>query len=90
MHAFYHEVGSNRQVSELWLRGLTDPESLDKPDALQFVMLMHSAFLGFQRAFFLAHEGTLDSGLRDSIGTAVVAVKDLPGLDFYWRQRILR
>jgi len=43
--------------------------------------------LGFQRSFFLAQEGTLDEGLRDSIGTAVNAVNHLPGIYLYWKQR---
>jgi membrane-bound lytic murein transglycosylase len=50
-------------------------------------MMVHSAFLGFQRSFFLAREGTLDQALRDSIGTAIIAVRDTPGLEFYWKQR---
>jgi hypothetical protein len=50
-------------------------------------MLMHSCFLGFQRSFFLAQEGTLDVGLRDSIGTAVNAANHLPGMHLYWKQR---
>ena len=50
-------------------------------------MLMHSCYLGFQRSFFLAREGTLDVALRDSIGTALHAVNHLPGMHFYWRQR---
>ncbi len=50
-------------------------------------MMLHSCFLGFQRSFFLAQEGTLDVGLRDSIGTAIIAVNHLRGMRFYWRQR---
>ena len=87
MQAFYHELGSNQQACGIWLEGMTNPDAMSKQDQLQFVMLCHSAFVGFQRSFFLVHEGTLDQSLLDSIGTAVVAVKDLPGMDFYWRQR---
>ena len=87
MQAFYHEIGSNPQACGIWLEGMTNPEAMSKQDQLQFVMLCHSAFVGFQRSFFLAHEGTLDPSIRDSVGTAVVAVKDLPGMEFYWRQR---
>jgi hypothetical protein len=50
-------------------------------------MLTHSAFIGFQRGYFLAQEGTLDEELRDSIGSAVQAVNHLPGVRVYWRQR---
>jgi len=83
----YHELGSNPQTSELFLEGMENPESLSKQAQFQFLMLMHFGFLGFQRSFFLTQEGTLDVGLRDSIGTAVHAVNQMPGTHFYWKQR---
>ena len=87
MQAFYQELGSSPQASGLFLGGMTNPESLSRETEFQFIMLVHSVFLGFQRSFFLAQEGTLDVGLRDSIGTAVHAVSHLPGTRLYWRQR---
>jgi hypothetical protein len=87
MQAFYQELGSNPQSSQLFLNGLTKPDSLSREDEFQYLMLMHSCFLGFQRSFFLAQEGTLDVELRDSIGTAVNAANHLPGMRLYWKQR---
>jgi hypothetical protein len=87
MQAFYQELGSNPQSSQLFLNGLTDYETLSAPVQFQWLMLMHSAFLGFQRSFFLAEEGTLDIALRDSIGTSIISVNHLPGTAFYWKQR---
>ena len=87
MQAFYQELGSNPKTSRLFLTAMTNPESLSREDEFQYVMLMHSCFLGFQRSFFLAHEGTLHVGLRDSIGTAIHAVNHLPGIYVYWTQR---
>ncbi|MDB4470939.1 hypothetical protein N9063_01500, partial [Deltaproteobacteria bacterium] len=34
-----------------------------------------------------AKEGTLDPEFREAVTTAIVAVKDLPGMGRYWRQR---
>ena len=87
MQAFYQELGGNPVAGKLFLEGLTNPDSLPVQDQYQYLMLMHSCFLGFQRSFFLAREGTLDVELRDSIGTAMHAVNHLPGIHFYWRQR---
>lgn len=87
MQAFYQELGSNPATSKLFLDGLTNPDTLSKQDQFQYLMMMHSCFLGFQRSFFLAREGTLDVALRDSIGTAMHAVNHLPGIYLYWRQR---
>ena len=87
MQAWYQELGSNPQVSELVLTGFRNPEALSKEAQFQWLMIMHACFIGFQRSFFLAQEGTLDVGLRNSIGTAIVAVNHMPGMDVYWRQR---
>ncbi len=83
----YHELGSNPQTSELFLEGMENPDSLSKQAQYQFLMLAHFGFMAFQRSFFLTQEGTLDVGIRDSIGTAVHAVNQMPGTHFYWRQR---
>lgn len=87
MQAFYQELGSNPATSKLFLDGLTKPDTLSQESQYQYLMMMHSCFLGFQRSFFLAREGTLDVALRDSIGTAMHAANQLPGMHFYWRQR---
>lgn len=87
MQAFYQELGSNPATSKLFLDGLTKPETMTQETQFQYLMMMHSCFLGFQRSFFLAREGTLDVALRDSIGTAMHAVNQLPGMHLYWRQR---
>jgi hypothetical protein len=50
-------------------------------------MKHHALMLGFQNSYLLCEEGTLDADYRDSITFALVAVKDLPGMDRYWRQR---
>jgi len=87
MQAFYQELGSNAATSKLFLDGLRNPDALSEQDQFQYLMLMHSCYLGFQRSFFLAREGTLDVALRESIGTAIHAANHLPGMHQYWRQR---
>jgi len=87
IQSFYHEMVSNKQASNLWYRALREPDALSNEDAFQYLMMTHDAFLAFQRSFFLSKEGTLGLGIRDSMGTAIVAVKDLPGFDFYRQQR---
>jgi hypothetical protein len=87
MQAFYQELGSNPETCKLFLDGLMKPDTLSQEDQYQWLMMMHSCFLGFQVSFFLAREGTLDVALRDSIATAMRATNHLPGPHFYWRQR---
>jgi hypothetical protein len=87
MQAFYQELGSNPETCKLFLTAVTNPDELSQQEQFQYVMLMHSCFLGFQRSFILAREGTLDVALRDSIGTAIHAINRSPGMHLYWRQR---
>jgi hypothetical protein len=87
MQAFYLELGRDPATAKLFLDGLTDPACLSREAQYQHLMMLHSFFLGIQRCFFLAQVGTLDVGLRDSIGTALHAANHLPGMHLYWRQR---
>ena len=87
MQAWYQELGSSAASAKLFLDGMKNPSGLSTHELFQFVMLVHAAFLGFQRSFFLSRAGTLDISLRDSIGTAVRAVNHLPGMEYYWAHR---
>jgi len=87
IQAWYQELGTNPENAALFLDGMSDPEALSNLKRFQFLMLIHSVFLGFQRSYFLSKAGTLDVGLRDSIGTAIQAVNQSPGIHYYWRQR---
>ncbi|MCW8926337.1 MAG: hypothetical protein OQJ84_08780 [Xanthomonadales bacterium] len=87
MQNWYLEIGSNRQASDIWFNAMTSPEPLSTHDEFQFMMSMHSCLLGMQNSYLLSQEGTLDAEFREAITTAIVAVKDLPGMSRYWRQR---
>jgi hypothetical protein len=87
MQAWYLAIGSNEQISSLWLDAMLSEEPLSRDKEFQFLMMTHSAFLAFQNSYFLAQEGTIDAELREAITAAVIGVKDLPGMKRYWRQR---
>lgn len=87
IQALYQELGSNPQSSEHFLKGLIDYDSMSELEQFQWLMMMHSFFIAFQRSFFLSQEGTLDVHLRDSIGTAIISVNHLNGVNRYWAQR---
>ncbi len=44
-------------------------------------------FLAFQNSYYLAREGTLDDRINQSLIEVIVAVKDQPGFQLFWRQR---
>jgi hypothetical protein len=87
VQSWYLEIGSNKQASDLWFNAMTSSDPLSTNDEFQFMMMHHAVMLGFQNSYLLVEEGTLDADYRDSITFALVAVKDLPGMGRYWRQR---
>ena len=87
MQSWYLEMGRNRQASDAWFNAMTSPEPLPAHDEFQFLMSMHTAILGMQNSYLLSKEGTLDAEFREALTIAIVAVKDLPGMDRFWRQR---
>jgi hypothetical protein len=84
---WYLEIGSNRQASDVWFDAMTSEVPVATHDEFQFMMLMHSAMMGMQNFYLLSQEGTIDVEFREATTRAIVAVKDLPGMDRYWRQR---
>jgi hypothetical protein len=87
MQSWYLEMGRNRQASDVWLNAMRSPEPLPANEEFQFLMSMHAAILGMQNSYLLSKEGTLDAEFREAVTTAIRAVKALPGMDRYWRQR---
>ena len=87
MQLWYLEMGTNRQASDIWFNAMTSPNPLETHDEFQFMMSMHAVLLGMQNSYLLSREGTLDEEFREAVTTALVAVKDLPGMNRYWSQR---
>ena len=50
-------------------------------------MIMHSAMLAFQNAFYLSQEGTLDADVQLSMTRTIRSVTDSPAFQHYWRIR---
>ena len=50
-------------------------------------MMFHGISLAFQNSYLLAEEGTIDVELREGLTGVVLGIRDLPGMERYWRQR---
>lgn len=87
LQAWYLEVGSDQQTSEVFYKALTSEVPLSNTEEFQFLMMLHGAFLAFQNSYLLAEEGTIDPELREAITAAIMGVKTTPGMHRYWRQR---
>ena len=85
--AWYREIGISEQSSALFYNALADPEAQTPEEWVQFVLLVHALFIVFQNSYYLAREGTLDDRINQSLTEVIVAVKDQPGFQLFWRQR---
>ena len=84
---WYNQIGSDEQTSRLFYRSLMSEEPGSNEDEFQFIMIFHGAFLAFQNSYLMSEEGTIDADLVDGLTGAILAVKDTPGMQRYWRQR---
>ncbi len=87
LSSWYSELGNNRESSEIFYHGMTDPDSLTPEELFQFVMNVNGIFLQYQAVYYLSQEGTLDVELRDSIINTMLGLREQPGFLLYWGQR---
>jgi hypothetical protein len=87
LSSWYSELGNSREGSEIFWRGMTNPEPLTPEEMFQFVVNAHGIFWLYQAAYYLAEERTLDVELRDSIIKTMLGFRELPGFLLYWEQR---
>jgi hypothetical protein len=85
--SWYSELGTSIQATDVFVRGIANPESLTSSETAQFIYLTHGLFFQYQGAFYLAEEGTLDSELQQSLVNTLLGVREQPGFLMYWEQR---
>jgi hypothetical protein len=84
---WYTHVSGDPELMDIWLTGVTDPESLDEKETLRFVFLVHIIMLQFQNNFYLVEEGTLDEKMLSAINTTLATIRGTPGFEMYWSLR---
>jgi len=87
LQSWYNEVGTNEQAAKVFRKGMSDPTSLTKDEAMQFIMCIHSIMLAYQNAYFVGVEGTLDAAMYKAMTSTLQAALPTPGFAWYWQQR---
>jgi hypothetical protein len=87
LQTWYNELGTNAQAATVFRKGMSDPTSLSKDEAMQFLMCVHSAILAYQNVYFVGVEGTLDSAMYKAMTATIEASVTTPGFAWYWQQR---
>lgn len=85
--SWYSDIGTSLQASEVFMKGIANPESLTPVETAQFIYLTHGLFFQYQGAYYLAEEGTLDTELQQSLVNTLLGVREQPGFLMYWEQR---
>lgn len=85
--SWYANVGSDQQATQVFLHGITAPESLTSEEMAQYIYLLHGLMLEYQTAYYLAQEQTLDEQLQESLTNTLAGVREQPGFKLYWGQR---
>ena len=84
---WYTHLSGDPELMDVWLRGVTAPETLDKQQSLRFVFLLHIIMLQFQNNFYLVEEGTLDEKMLLAINNTLATIRGTPGFAMYWSLR---
>jgi len=84
---WYSHVSDDPELMNVWLRGVTAPETLDEQQSLRFVFLLHIIMLQFQNNFYLVEEGTLDAKMLSAINNTLATIRGTPGFEMYWSLR---
>ena len=84
---WYTHLSGNPELMDVWLRGVTAPETLDEQQSLRFVFLLHIIMLQFQNNFYLVEEGTLDEKVLSAINNTLATIRGTPGFAMYWSLR---
>jgi hypothetical protein len=74
LQAWYVEVGTNEQAAQVFRKGMSDPTTLSKDEALQFLMNVHSALIAYQSVRLCLRLWGLPSQHLGSNGTGGSAV----------------
>ena len=84
---WYTHISADPALIDIWLRGVTDPETLDEQQSLRFIFLVHIVMLQFQNNFYLVEEGTLDEKMLSAINNTLATIRGTPGFKMYWSLR---
>ena len=87
MSELYLSIGTNSQATQVFLDGITEPNSLSREETAQFVYMLHGLFLKYQAAYYVSEQGTLDVEMRESLVNTVLGICKQPGFLKYWHQR---
>ncbi len=80
-------IGSNRELTEIYHRGLFDLQSLDVTQRLQFSIALSRLFRTIHELYFQWQEGAVDATIWHSWTATCADVLQYPGFQEIWKTR---
>ncbi len=74
-------------VANVWVKGMSDLDSLDASEALQFFASLHNVFRIYENALYQYASGALEPALWKGMEQQFIDLSTLPGVRQYWAMR---
>lgn len=87
MSELYLSIGTSPQATQVFLDGITNPQSLSREETAQFIYMLHGLFLKYQAAYYVSEQRTLDVEMRESLVNTILGIREQSGFLMYWDQR---
>ena len=84
---FLHSIAADETLSEIYLRGLRNPEELDEAELVRFLSALGFLFRVFEEAFYHWNDGDLDEHVWHGFSAPIVDMLAYPGTVYYWQKR---
>jgi len=86
-NGWYDTLASNRELAEMWHRGLFDYQSLDATERVQFTLLTVRILRTWHEQYFQWREGVMDADFWQSWVALLEDLIQYPGWKEVWLRR---
>ena len=83
----YENISTDKQVADVFLRGLVDTDEIDGAELMQFHAIMHDLFRVYEDSFYQYKQGALDPEIWKGISRQLVELGSQKGMREYWQKR---
>ena len=85
--AIYHPLIADAGLTDIVLRGMSDPATLTAVETARFTSFWQNGFFTLQNWFYQRKEGVLDEGIWGGWSKILTDVNTTPGIQTFWQRR---
>ena len=84
---FYGSVAENKEVAEIWVKGIQNFDALDQVEKARFLGDVSRTFRSTEGLLYLKLRGRLDSAMWKGIDRSTEDLCKCPGIKSFWSMR---